>query len=37
MAKNAAKKDLATKLVSDVQGVKKVVNNVTVAGVDSKN
>ena len=29
-AKNAAEKDLATKLVSDVQGVKKVVNNMTV-------
>lgn len=28
-AKNAAEKDLATKLVSDVQGVKKVVNNMT--------
>ena len=29
-AKNAAEKDLATKLVSDVHGVKKVVNNMTV-------
>jgi osmotically-inducible protein OsmY len=29
-AKNAAEKDLATKLVSDVQGVKKVVNNMTI-------
>jgi hyperosmotically inducible periplasmic protein len=29
-AKNAAEKDLATKLVSDVYGVKKVVNNMTV-------
>jgi osmotically-inducible protein OsmY len=28
-AKNAAEKDLATKLVSDVHGVKKVVNNMT--------
>ncbi len=28
-AKSAAEKDLATKLVSDVQGVKKVVNNMT--------
>ncbi len=29
-AKNAAEKDLAEKLVSDVHGVKKVVNNITV-------
>jgi osmotically-inducible protein OsmY len=29
-AKNAAEKDLATKLVSDVHGVKKVVNNMTI-------
>jgi osmotically-inducible protein OsmY len=29
-AKNAAGKDLATKLVSDVHGVKKVVNNMTI-------
>lgn len=29
-AKNAAEKDLAEKLVGDVQGVKKVVNNITV-------
>ena len=29
-AKNAAEKDLATKFVSDVHGVKKVVNNMTV-------
>ncbi len=29
-AKNAAEKDLATKLVSDVHGVKQVVNNMTV-------
>ncbi|RQW82439.1 MAG: BON domain-containing protein [Geobacter sp.] len=29
-AKNAAEKDLATKLVSDVHGVKKVINNMTV-------
>lgn len=29
-AKNAAERDLATKLVSDVHGVKKVVNNMTV-------
>jgi len=29
-AKNAAEKDLASKLVSDVNGVKKVVNNMTV-------
>ncbi len=30
IAKNAAEKDLATKLVSDVHGVKKVVNNMTI-------
>jgi osmotically-inducible protein OsmY len=29
-AKNAAEKDLATKLVSDVHRVKKVVNNITI-------
>ena len=29
-ARNAAEKDLATKLVSDVHGVKRVVNNMTV-------
>ena len=29
-AKNAAEKDLATKLVSDVHGVKRVINNMTV-------
>ena len=29
-ARNAAEKDLATKLVSDVHGVKKVINNMTV-------
>ncbi len=29
-AKNAAEKDLATKLVSDVHGVRKVVNNMTI-------
>jgi len=29
-AKNAAEKDLAEKLASDVHGVKKVVNNITV-------
>ncbi|MFH1976085.1 MAG: BON domain-containing protein [Pseudomonadota bacterium] len=29
-AQNAAEKDLATKLVSDVHGVKKVINNMTV-------
>ena len=29
-AKNETEKDLATKLVSDVQGVKKVVNNMTI-------
>ena len=31
-ARNAAEKDLATQLVSDVHGVKMVVNNMTVAG-----
>ena len=31
-AKNAAEKDLATKLVSDVHGVKMVVNNMIVKG-----
>ncbi|MDP3481201.1 MAG: BON domain-containing protein [Desulfoprunum sp.] len=29
-AKNGAEKDLATKLVSDVFGVKKVINEMTV-------
>lgn len=29
---NAAEKDLATKLVRDVRGVRRVVNNMTVAG-----
>jgi osmotically-inducible protein OsmY len=29
-AKNASEKDLATELVSDVHGVKSVVNNMTV-------
>jgi hyperosmotically inducible protein len=35
-AKNAAEKDLATKLISDVHGVKRVVNNMTVAKTKSK-
>lgn len=35
-ARNAAEKDLATKLVSDVYGVKRVVNNMTVAGAEPK-
>jgi hyperosmotically inducible periplasmic protein len=35
-AKNAAEKDLATKLVSDVHGVKMVVNNMVVEGTKSK-
>ena len=35
-AKNAAEKDLATKLVSDVHGVNKVVNNMTVQETKSK-
>ena len=34
-AKNGAEKDLAAKLVSDVFGVKKVVNNMTVGGTTS--
>ena len=34
-AKNAAEKDLATKLISDVHGVKRVVNNMTVAKTKS--
>jgi len=35
-AKNEAEKNLATKLVSDVHGVKMVINNMTVGGVESK-
>jgi len=35
-ARNAAEKDLATKLVSDVYGVKRVVNNMTIAGTEPK-
>ena len=35
-AKNAAEKDLATKLVSDVHGVKSVVNNMTVEEITIK-
>jgi len=35
-ARNAAEKDLATKLVSDVYGVKRVVNNMTIAGTGPK-
>ncbi|MCX5869180.1 MAG: BON domain-containing protein [Deltaproteobacteria bacterium] len=35
-AKNEAEKTLATKLVSDVHGVKMVINNMTVGGVESK-
>jgi len=35
-AKNPAEKDLATKLISDVHGVKRVVNNMTVAKTKSK-
>ncbi|MGD9973556.1 MAG: BON domain-containing protein [Desulfatirhabdiaceae bacterium] len=30
-ARNAAEKDLATKIVSDVHGVIKVVNNMTIS------
>ena len=33
MARNASEKDLVTQLVSDVYGVKVVVNNMTVEGV----
>lgn len=33
MAKNAAEKDLASKIVSDVHGVRNVVNNMVVSGV----
>jgi hyperosmotically inducible periplasmic protein len=35
-AKNAAEKDLATKLVNDIHGVKKVVNNMSIEGTESK-
>jgi len=35
-AGNAAEKDLATKLTSDVHGVKSVTNNMTVEGTESK-
>jgi hyperosmotically inducible periplasmic protein len=35
-AKNAAEEDLATKLVSDVHGVKRVVNNMSIEGTESK-
>ncbi len=35
-ARNEAEKDLATKFVSDVYGVKKVINNMTVEGMESK-
>ena len=34
--KNAAEEDLATKLVSDVHGVKRVVNNMSIEGTESK-
>ena len=32
-AKNAAEKDLVTKLVSDISGVKSVVNNMTIVKI----
>jgi len=35
-ARNEAEKDLATKFVSDVYGVKTVINNMTVEGMESK-
>jgi hyperosmotically inducible protein len=35
-ARNGAEEDLATKLVSDVHGVKRVVNNMIVEGTESK-
>jgi len=35
-ARNGAEEDLATKLVSDVHGVKRVVNNMVVEGTESK-
>jgi hyperosmotically inducible periplasmic protein len=35
-ARNAAEEDLATKLVSDVHGVKRVVNNMSIEGIGSK-
>ena len=34
-AKNASEKDLAAKLVSDVHGVKSVVNNMTIGKIAS--
>jgi osmotically-inducible protein OsmY len=36
-AKNAAEKDLVTKLVTDINGVKSVVNNMVVEPVVSSN
>lgn len=35
-SRNAAEEDLATKLVSDVHGVKRVVNNMSIEGTESK-
>ncbi len=35
-AKNAAEKDLAAILVSDVHSVKEVINNMTIQQADSK-
>jgi hyperosmotically inducible periplasmic protein len=35
-AKNAAEEDLATKLVTDVHGVKRVVNNMNIEGTESR-
>ena len=37
IAKNAAEKSLVTKLVTDVNGVSSVVNNMTIATTASKN
>jgi osmotically-inducible protein OsmY len=36
-ARNAAEKDLVTKLVTDINGVKSVVNNMTIDESLSKN
>jgi osmotically-inducible protein OsmY len=36
-AKNAAEKDLVTKLVTDINGVKSVVNNMTIEAAVSTN
>jgi osmotically-inducible protein OsmY len=36
-AKNTAEKDLVTKLVTDINGVKSVVNNMTIEATVSSN